>query len=207
MARQLPNSSAKNEKIFSFKSYYASENKYYIIMTKKQRLIFCITGAIFTIGFGALSHFFYEWSGFNRAVGVFFAANESVWEHLKLAILPTLIFFAVGMFFVDSKNLPFCLFVTLAVPMLVIPSVFYTYTALIQKSIIAVDILTYILSVSAAYALAYLILKIPPVKPWVNFLSLIGIGAIVVMYMTFTLNPPKCPLFLDETKNVYGLIK
>lgn len=62
-------------------------------MTKKQRLIFCITGAIFTIGFGALSHFFYEWSGFNRAVGVFFAANESVWEHLKLAIFPTLIFF------------------------------------------------------------------------------------------------------------------
>ena len=91
--------------------------------------------------------------------------------------------------------------------MLVIPSVFYTYTAFTQKSIIAVDILTYILSVSAAYALAYLILKIPPVKPWVNFLSLIGIGAIIVMYMTFTLNPPKCPLFLDETKNVYGLIK
>ena len=77
MARQLPNPSAKNEKIFPFKSYYASENKYYIIMTKKQRLIFCITGAIFTIGFGALSHFFYEWSGYNKAVGVFFQPTKA----------------------------------------------------------------------------------------------------------------------------------
>ena len=60
---------------------------------KKKILIFCLIGFLFVSIFGALSHFFYEWSGKNKIVGFLFPANESTWEHLKLAIFPTLLFF------------------------------------------------------------------------------------------------------------------
>ncbi len=54
----------------------------------KKWLIFNI---IFIIILGSLSHFIYEWSGYNKIIGIFVAVNESVWEHIKLAIFPALI--------------------------------------------------------------------------------------------------------------------
>ncbi len=45
---------------------------------------------IFVAGLGTLLHFTYQWSGSNPIVGAFSAANESVWEHLKLIYFPML---------------------------------------------------------------------------------------------------------------------
>ncbi len=39
-------------------------------------------------GLGSASHFFYQWSGKNKWVGLLFANNESVWEHSKLGFWP-----------------------------------------------------------------------------------------------------------------------
>ena len=39
---------------------------------------YIISGIIFTIVFGSLLHFFYDWSGKNAIVGLFSPINESV---------------------------------------------------------------------------------------------------------------------------------
>ena len=82
-------------------------------MKRKQIFLFCLVGAIFVGIFGALSHFFYEWSGENKIVGIFFPVNESTWEHLKLAIFPTIVYFAAGVFFVKNENYFVSFFVAL----------------------------------------------------------------------------------------------
>ena len=51
-----------------------------------------LVGMVFIIILGTLLHFTFEWSGFQEIVGVFSAVNESVWEHLKIAFWPALLY-------------------------------------------------------------------------------------------------------------------
>ena len=174
-------------------------------MEKKRIFWFCLAGFAFVSVIGALSHFFYEWSGYNRAAGLFFAANESTWEHLKLAIFPTLVFFLAGMVFLPEDNCIVAFFAALALPMLLIPALFYAYTAIAGRSFLAADIAIYFISVFAAFAAAYGILLLPPLKKGWNIAALAGIAVVIVCYMTFTLFPPEIFLFRDPLTGGYGL--
>ena len=69
---------------------------------KKIKLFLSIS-AVATLLLGFLNHFIYEWLGGNGVAGLLFATNESIWEHIKLALLPMLIIFTVGGFFLDRK--------------------------------------------------------------------------------------------------------
>jgi len=51
-----------------------------------------IFGIFFLIIVGSFFHFLFELSNYNIVVAAFAAVNESVWEHLKLAFFPLLIF-------------------------------------------------------------------------------------------------------------------
>ncbi len=155
--------------------------------------------------FGSLSHFFYAWSGYDKVVGILFPANESTWEHLKLAIFPTLVYFIVGLFFIRNKNYIVALFVTLLTPMLLIPSIFYSYTSVIGKSLIWLDILSYFISVFLAFLFCYLILNSDPFGNRATIVSFIGIIVIIFCYLTFTICPLQNFLFKDYTDNSYGL--
>lgn len=173
-------------------------------MKRKQIFLFCLVGAIFVGIFGALSHFFYEWSGENKIVGIFFPVNESTWEHLKLAVFPTIVYFAAGVFFVKNENYFVSFFVALFTPMLLIPAIFYFYTAIVGEPILAVDIATYFVSVAAAFVLCGLVLSRPPLAKAYRVAAVIGIALIVVCYMTFTVFPPKNFLFRDSVTGLYG---
>lgn len=172
---------------------------------KSKILIFCLIGFLFVSIFGALSHFFYEWSGKNKIVGFLFPANESTWEHLKLAIFPTLLFFFAGLFIFKNSNYMFAFFITLLTPIVLIPLIFYTYTAFTGSSIHFVDILTYFVSVFFSFYFCYIILCHEPLGKVANIFSIIGIIIILICYFLFTLYPPKIFLFKDAVTRGYGL--
>jgi len=56
-----------------------------------------LIGAIFIILLGSLLHFTFEWSNKFWLVGIFSAVNESAWEHLKLAVIPALLWMLIEM--------------------------------------------------------------------------------------------------------------
>ena len=174
-------------------------------MQNKKILIFCIIGFLFVSIMGALSHFFYEWSDFNKIIGILFPANESTWEHLKLAILPTILYFAFGKIFIKNTNYLFALFITLLTPIIVIPILFYTYTAVVGHEILVVDILIYLLAVLLAFVLCWLILSLNSLKKIYNIIAIIGLIVILICYLTLTLYPPNFFIFKDFTNNSYGL--
>ena len=58
----------------------------------KKLKYFTVVGGAAVLALGAAAHFFYEWSGNNFFVGMFSPVNESVWEHMKLAFFPMLLF-------------------------------------------------------------------------------------------------------------------
>ena len=73
-------------------------------MTKKRSALFFAAGALFTLILGTVGHFFYEWSGENKIVGIFFPVNESTWEHMKLTLFPTMLYMGVSALFVKSNG-------------------------------------------------------------------------------------------------------
>ena len=157
------------------------------------------------IHYGCIVSFFYEWSSYNKIIGILFPANESTWEHLKLAILPTILYFAFGKIFIKNDNYLFALFKSLLVPIVVIPILFYTYTAVIGHEILFIDILIYLFAVLFAFVMCWLILLLNPLNKNYNVIAIIGLIIILTFYFTFTIYPLNFFIFKDFTNNTYGL--
>ena len=160
---------------------------------------FTALGAIAPVLLGSLGHFIYEWSGNNFVAGLLFATNESVWEHVKLALFPMLLIFLFGAFNLKGANnfaaAAFCAMMTVII---VIPLAFYSYTHTAGRSILAVDILIFILSIVLGYGVAYRLFGARR-NTFVNVVCFIGIVAIAACFFTFTYNPPDLFLFKDPT--------
>ena len=94
---------------------------------------------------GTLWHFLYEWSGKSAVIGVIAPVNESTWEHLKLLFFPTLIYSAAEYFSVPEKpeNYISASLAGIFAGMAAIISFFYTYTGIIGKNYIVLDIFSY----------------------------------------------------------------
>ena len=176
-------------------------------MSKKLIAKLCITGFFFVTIMGAIGHFVYEWSGYSKWAGILFAVNESTWEHIKLTILPTVIVFTAAANYSagDKDNFAVAFFAALLIPILVIPALFYAYTALIGRSIVAVDIGIFVVSVALPYYAAYRILTSPALPLPMQVLSVAGIVIILICYMTLTVLPLQNIIFKDPVSGGYGL--
>lgn len=171
---------------------------------KKKLLLFCAAGFVFVNLLGALSHFFYEWSGDSVVAGIFFPVNESVWEHLKLVIFPTFVWFALGTIYMrGTPNYVFACFVCVLSGLLIIPAVYYTYTSFTGESILPVDIASFTASVFIGFVAVWFIAGARRVR-WLGVIGALGIAAVVAVYLTFTLYPPQANLFRDPMDGTYG---
>lgn len=168
--------------------------------SSKSLQLFTFFGIVFTLTLGTLGHFFYEWSGNNYIVGLFFATNESVWEHIKLAIFPMFLYFIVGgLFLKGAQNYFAAFFLAMLSAIILMPAMFYGYTAIAGRSIIGVDIAIFVLSVIIGYLIAVALFKSHNMR-WLNFLSIVGIAVIMICFMTFTYNPPDWIIFAEPSK-------
>ena len=114
-------------------------------------------GILWTLVLGTLSHFFYQWSHENMLIGLFSPVNESGWEHLKLLFFPALMYMLIeqkamgkAMPGLLGKNL-----LGLFAGLLVMPLLFYGYTAFSGKSILLVDIGIFCVCVLLTFLLPY----------------------------------------------------
>lgn len=167
----------------------------------KKLSVFTIVGIIFTIALGCLGHFLYEWSGNNYIVGFFFAINESVWEHIKLALLPMFIYFAIGLFALPKKkNYASAVFLALLSVIITIPAMHYGYMFFTGKSIIWLDISIFFISIIIGYLIAYGMMTSKSNARILNFVSFIGIIIVIICFATFSYNPPEWIIFQDPSK-------
>lgn len=154
---------------------------------------------------GALAHFLYDLAHQPRVLGIFTAVNESTWEHIKIAITPTLLWSLYdGYLFGGNINYFPAKFISLIVLTLVIPFVFYSYTRVSKKPILAVDILTFLAAIVLSQLTFYAIINLPPMHYWVSYLGAIGCFVFFGAYMTLTLEPVKTTIFKDPITGKYG---
>ena len=178
-------------------------------MTKKQSLIFFSVGALFTLILGTIGHFFYEWSGENPLTGIFFPVNESVWEHMKLAVLPTISWWLFYFVFCGKKYaLDINVWLTsatlsLVVCLLLIPMLFYFYIQAFGTEIVWVDILIFAVSVAVGQLLGLHYFRYGEGVSFIFCTAVLSLT--VILFAVFTFFPPKLPLFEDPTNGTYGI--
>ena len=160
--------------------------------------LFSVLGFIITIILGTLNHFVYEWTGENTFVGLFAATNESIWEHIKLALFPMFLIFLVGgfLFYRKVNNYFLAVFSGLSVTVASIILVFMGYTVFTRKAIFPIDLANFLISIALGYWTAYRIFFLPKYK-WLNYVSIIGILFILGVFLTCTYHAPNVFIFKE----------
>lgn len=167
---------------------------------------------IFVIGFifisilGTILHFVYDYSNHNKVVALFGAVNESVWEHIKLALTPAFIWSLVdGYIYGMNPNYFLAKFIGIITIIITIPVIYYGYQFILKKRVPLIDISSFFVTVFLSQFLTSLILKQDQVSYLVSYISLVFLFIIFGMYLTLTLLPIKSFLFKDPLTDKYGI--
>jgi hypothetical protein len=166
-----------------------------------------LIGMIFIIILGGALHFTFDLSGQQPIVGVFSAVNESVWEHLKLAFWPALLFMPIEYALLKKMANNFALAKTVGVYLMVtiIPIVFYSYTSITGKSIFIIDISTFVVAVIIGSLSSYKMLTSRKLSENSNRISFVALTILGIAFVLFTFYPPQLPIFRDPITGEYGI--
>jgi len=177
------------------------------MLPNKKVLIYEIVGTVFIIFIGSAFHFTYELSGKLAIVGAFSAVNESVWEHLKLAFWPSLIWLLIEYLPVKKLTNNFLFAKTLGTYLMVaiIPIIFYSYTSITVGSIFFIDITTFIIAVLVGQIVSYNLFKKNQLPRIAEKVALVMLAVLGIAFIVFTFYPPHLPIFQDPISKEYGI--
>lgn len=166
-----------------------------------------LLGAAFIVSVGSALHFVYGWSGGWKPVALVAAVNESVWEHLKLAFWPGLLWALLAPADIawplrDRLAAKGCGLLVVAV---LIVTIFKGYTVVIGHNLLPLDIATF----AAAILSGQLVSALAGSRFSGNrcLLSL-GLALLIVQILAYSLLsyfPLQHWLFLDGKTGLSGL--
>lgn len=167
-----------------------------------------LAGLFVTLIFGNLLHFVYEWSGGNRIVAAFAAVNESTWEHMKLLVIPWVVWSLVEAVALRTGRQPVLISRALGLlaGLVCIPTVYYTYTGALGVESMLADVLLFQAAVLLAALVSWRVQAAGKLSGvvWgiVGLVLLLGIWALAVWW---TYTPPALPMFADPITGALGV--
>lgn len=179
-------------------------------MTEQSRYRFArlyhLIGFIVLCAVSVPMHFVYGWLGDNHFVGYFAPINESIWEHLKLAFWPTLLWWVIGYFvFRNSKKIKalpwfYASFFSLITSPIIIVSYYYVFTAGLDIVSPTLNIVSLFVGFLVGQLLALHLYRYTG-KPnkigfALMFLIVLVYGAMLIF---LTYNAPDLPLFIPPS--------
>lgn len=157
---------------------------------------------------GTLFHFAFEFSGGNTIVGAFTPVNESIWEHLKLILVPSII---VGIleYYIFGKEYKGYFgakgFATV-IGMLFVLVGYYTYSGIAGTNYFVADILLFIGGVALTSFFTYVFLTKFNFDERESIIGILIITFLLIIFMYFTFNPPMLELFRDPLSEDFGIV-
>lgn len=175
----------------------------------KQRA-FLTGGFFFTCIVGTLLHFAYEWSGRHILVGLIVPIGESTWEHLKMVFFPTVLWMLGGQVLL-RKTSPGILAACAAgvcAGMLTVVTFFYTYTGILGKNWLPMDVFTFYLGVFVTFYTAGKRLGGHVGEKCRNGWAVLVLCALALCFFGFSFRAPSIGLFREptvEAASLFGL--
>jgi hypothetical protein len=156
---------------------------------------------------GSVLHFVFAWSGRSPWVGLLGAVNESIWEHLKLGFWALILYSAVEYAFIRRAARNTFLGKLAGILCLegFIVVFFYTYTALLGRTLLFLDIGSFVVGAALCQLVSFRILTSTRARPRINGAALGLLAAHAACVMIFTFRPPELPLFRDFVTGGYGI--
>lgn len=174
---------------------------------RKRLFYWELAGFLWTAVIGTLSHYVYEWSGGSGAAAVLGAVNESVWEHMKLLVMPVLLFTAAQVWALGEvyPNVPAVRAVSVLFGAVLIPVLYYTYTGALGIHEVWIDISIFYVSAAAAFLLDHRLIRTGyPTSPWAQLLGAAVLIAVAFAFILCTFSPPEFPLWQDPVTGRFG---
>jgi len=156
---------------------------------------------------GSALHFAFDWSGYWKPLAIIAAVNESVWEHLKLAFWPSLLWAVVGYAAFKPNAWAFWSakgYALLVAPVLIVV-IFYGYTSILGRNFLVFDITTFALAIAAGQLVSA---QLMAAKSRDSRVCAIGVGLLlcqIAAYSTLTFHPPPLALFEDGRTGIRGI--
>lgn len=162
---------------------------------------------IFILSF--IFHFMYEWFP-NTLFSILFPVNESIWEHMKLIITPTLLFSIFEYIIYIKDNIEYNNFILSYGISIILGIIIYLIIYIPLDNIFGhssfIAIFLLFISFIIIQIISYYIMNTNNIK----YSSIIGILLIIIMYIVFgylTYNPIYIDIFYDFMNGHYGIKK
>ncbi|MFW6105104.1 MAG: DUF6512 family protein [Chloroflexota bacterium] len=174
---------------------------------KKSILRWELGKIVFIVVLGSLLHFVFEWSGNWTPIAPIAAVNESVWEHLKLAFWPALVYAALeyGRFGKSTNNFFFAKTLGIYLMPITIVVLFYSYKSILEHGLLIADIAIFVIAVIVGQLVSYKLLTASPLPARLNRFAPIALVILGILFVLFTFYPPQVPLFRDSVTGAYGI--
>lgn len=168
-----------------------------------------ISGIFFISLLGSFLHFTFDLADKYWLVGAFSAVNESVWEHLKLAVIPAVLWAVLEsrLFKIKNPNFLFAKAAGISLMPVSIIVFFYSYKAVLGGHNLLLDIAVFFLAVIVGQLASYKIMGLPSFSRKCQTISLAFLIMLLLAFAAFTFYPPRLFLFEDPVSGHYGIIK
>lgn len=175
---------------------------------RKQKILYIIGFFVISI-IGTLLHFLFKFSGKSMFLAPFSAVNESVWEHLKIAVLPIMLWTFIEFITLKFRrdNLWTSLFVKIITAMLSITFLYYLYSFIFKTHNLVINLIIFYFSILISQILGYKVVTGRRVNLKLEEHSKYIVIFIFLLFIAFTFIPPKLNIFKDEVTSTYGVFE
>ena len=158
---------------------------------------------------GSFLHFTFNLANKFWLIGAFSAVNESTWEHLKLAVVPAILWAVLEskVFNLKAPNFLFAKAMGIYLMPILIVVFFYGYKAILGTHNLFLDIFIFFLAVIIGQIVSYRIMMLPEFSRNFNTFSLLLLIILLLVFIVFTFYPPHIFLFQDSISGQYGIIE
>jgi hypothetical protein len=182
------------------------------IKLKRTYLIWHLAVWVGLFGLGFLFHYIFEWVPW-KPWGWLFPVNESMWEHTKLALWPSIILYGIEFGFLRkyNKKILIAKVEAIFVSIIAMLAFYYTVEGAFGASGWALSIGSYVFATVLQQITSYIIMTLGPDlddKKYLimNIIALVSLGILIIITIVFTYIQPALPIFYDEIFDTYGFL-
>ncbi len=174
---------------------------------KTRTVLVCSFGIALCFALSCFLHFAYELSGKNIIIAVFSSVNESVWEHVKILLIPFLLW-SIAEYYLLRPHIKRLITARCAgalTIMLCCVCFFFIYSGVWGSHVLWIDIVSAFLWIACGELVSIRIINSDSNVSDIFPISAALLCLIIVMLLCFSVSPPKIGLFRDPVTQLYGL--
>lgn len=156
---------------------------------------------------GVFFHFLYKYGGKKNWMAIISPVNESIWEHLKLAFYPTLLFTLFEFLIIKPTPTNFLTAELIGIYIMIffILITEWIYPKIVKRNILLIDLFIFFVAILISQLSSYFIFNNLEAIKIADVAIFVIIFIQTLIFTLFSFKPPKLELFRDSVDGRYGI--